>query len=314
MSYQPPPRPGSESEPPPIWQQQPGSDKPPVWAPPPPPASGSYHGGADIPVDSPHHGNQQPRSRNTAGVLGGAGAGVLGLLKYGFLGKLLLTGGSLFLSFGLYAVGFGPWSAAGIVLMILVHEMGHVIEIQRQGLRATAPIFIPFLGAAIFQRQHPTDALHQAEIGIAGPIAGTVGATAAFAAYGSTHFAPLLVWAWFGFFINLINLIPAGMLDGGWILAPVSKWFQAFGLGLIGALYLGGAVGAIPFTLSPIFLIVVLIGLPATLQRFRMASHPYYTSVTPQARLALGISWLVLVVYLVIATVTAEQALSQFVR
>ena len=303
MAYQPPPPPGSGGEP------------PPVWAPPPPPSgSQHYQGGADIPVDSPHHGNQQPRSRNGAGWLGGAGAGVLGLLKYGALGKLLLTGGSLFLSFGLYAVGFGPWSAAGIVLMILVHEMGHVIEIQRQGLRATAPIFIPFMGAAIFQRQHPTDSLHQAEIGIAGPIAGTVGATVAFTAYGATHFAPLLVWAWFGFFINLINLIPAGMLDGGWILAPVSKWFQAFGLGLIAALYLAGAVGALPFSLSPIFIIVVIFGLPATLQRFRMANHPYYTSVSPQARLALGISWLVLVVYLVIATVTAEQALSQFVR
>jgi membrane-associated protease RseP (regulator of RpoE activity) len=170
------------------------------------------------------------------------------------------------------------------------------------------------MGAAIFQRQHPTDALHQAEIGIAGPIAGTVGATAAFAAYGATHFPPLLAWAWFGFFINLINLVPAGMLDGGWILAPVSKWFQVFGLGLLALLYLGGAVGAVPFALSPIFILVVIFGLPATLARFRMAGSPYYTSVSPQARVALGISWLVLVVYLVIATVTAEQALSQFVR
>lgn len=297
-------------------QQDPNPHQAPTWSPPPPPPSGypGGQGGADIPPDSPYHQNPQRNvSRGSAGWLGGAG--VLGyLLKFGVLGKFLLTGGSFLLSFGAYAIFWGPWAAAGIVLMILVHEMGHVVEIQRQGLRATAPVFIPFMGAAIFQRQHPTDAVHQAEIGIAGPIAGTIGATAAFAAYGATHFQPLLIWAWFGFFINLINLIPAGMLDGGWILAPVSRWFSVAGLGFIVALYLAGAIGLIGFTLSPIFLLIVLIGLPMTLQRFRMANIPYYASVSPSARAALGISWLVLVVYLLVASVTAEQALAQFVR
>ena len=244
------------------------------------------------------------------------GGGLLAyLLKFGVLGKFLLSGGSFLLSFGAYAIFWGPWAAAGIVLMIFVHEMGHVIEIQRQGLRATAPVFIPFMGAAIFQREHPQNALRQAEIGIAGPIAGTIGATFAFAAYGSTHFAPLLIWAWFGFLINLINLIPAGMLDGGWILAPVSKWIAPIGLGFIVLLYLAGATGQVPFQLSPIILLPVLLGLPMTLARFRMGDdNPYYSSVSGQARVALGISWLVLVVYLVVATATTEQALNQFVR
>ena len=303
MAYQPPPPPTGGDAPP-----------PPVWNPPPPPSGGYHQGGSDIPPDSPVHGNVPQQRRSAAGWAGGAGAGILGLLKYGAIGGKLLTASTFLLSFGAYSLFWGPWSALGIVLMILVHEMGHVIEIQRQGLRATAPVFIPFMGAAIFQRQHPTDAVHQAQIGIAGPIAGTIGATAAFALFGETHFQPFLIWAWFGFFINLINLVPAGMLDGGWILAPVSKWFQVVGLGFLAVLYIAGAVGWVPFALSPIFIIVVILGLPATFARFRMASSPYYTSVTPQARLAIGISWLVLVVYLVIATVTAEQALSQFVR
>ena len=244
------------------------------------------------------------------------GGGVLAyLLKVGFLGKFLLSGGSFLLSFGAYAIFWGPWAAAGIVLMIFVHEMGHVVEIQRQGLRATAPVFIPFMGAAIFQREHPQNALRQAEIGIAGPIAGTIGATVAFAAYGNTHFAPLLIWAWFGFLINLINLIPAGMLDGGWILAPVSKWIAPVGLAFIVLVFFAGAAQLIPIRLSPIILLPVLLGLPMTLARFRTGdNNPYYSSVSPQARLALGMSWLVLVVYLVIATVTTEQALSQLVR
>jgi Zn-dependent protease len=292
---------------------------PPRWAPPPPPPSPytgypGATGGADIPPDSPDHQNgQRPGSRTSGAVVGGGGL-LAYLLKVGLVGKFLLSGGSFLLSFAAYAIFWGPWAAAGIVLMIFVHEMGHVIEIQRQGLRATAPVFIPFMGAAIFQREHPQNALRQAEIGIAGPIAGTIGATAAYAAYGSTHFAPLLIWAWFGFLINLINLIPAGMLDGGWILAPVSKWVAPIGLAFIVLVFLAGAAGALPFQLSPIILLPVILGLPMTLARFRMGANPYYDSVSPQARLALGMSWLVLVVYLVVATVTTEQALGQFLR
>jgi Zn-dependent protease len=288
----------------------------PRWAPPPPPAPyPSGQGGADIPPDSPQHQNpQRPPSRAGGAVVGGGGL-LAYLVKFGFLGKFLLSGGSFLLSFGAYAIFWGPWAAAGIVLMIFVHEMGHVIEIQRQGLRATAPVFIPFMGAAIFQREHPQNAVRQAEIGIAGPIAGTIGATFAFAAYGSTHFAPLLIWAWFGFLINLINLIPAGMLDGGWILAPVSKWIAPIGMAFIVLLFLAGATGQIPIQLSPIILLPVILGLPMTLARFRIGdNNPYFSSVSPQARVALGISWLVLVVYLVIAVAITEQALTQFVR
>src|SRR5260370_33601493 len=111
--------------------------------------------------------------------------------------------------------------------MILVHEMGHVVELRRQGMQATAPIFIPFLGAAIFQRSHPTSALKQAQIGIAGPIAGTLGATAALALYAATHNEVLLLAAWLGFFLNLFNLVPVLQLDGSWGRAPVSKCFHA---------------------------------------------------------------------------------------
>src|SRR5262249_58540681 len=114
---------------------------------------------------------------------------------------------------------FGPAFAAGLVVMILVHEMGHVIEIRRQGMQASAPLFIPFFGAAIFQRQHPTDALKQAQIGIAGPLAGTIGATVAFVLYRTTHSPYILWWAYIGFLINLFHLIPVGMLDGGLIMS-----------------------------------------------------------------------------------------------
>jgi Zn-dependent protease len=286
------------------------------WAPgqiPPPPAQ--YPVTSDIPPDSPQHYSAAPASGNR-GFLGGLGAALVaafGFLKYGVLiafkipavGTLL----SLIVSFGGYALFYGPWFAVALVTMIFVHEMGHVVEIRRQGMQASAPIFIPFLGAAIFQRSHPTDALKQAQIGIAGPIAGTIGATAAFALYGSTHSSVLLLAALIGFYLNLFNLIPVWQLDGSWILAPVSKWFQVAGYALIG-------VGALffHFLVSPLIIIIALLGIPTLIKRFREASNPYYTSVPAGGRWAMGFAWLVLVIYLGVASLQASSLLSTIAR
>ena len=133
------------------------------YLPPPPPPL--YRVTSDIPPDSPYHYSPAPRQtgRQAAGWLGGAAAALFGFIKYG--GLLLLkipalgTLVSLLISFGAWAWIRGPWFAAALLAMIFVHEMGHVLEIRRQGMQATAPIFIPFLGAAIFQRSHPTSAV-----------------------------------------------------------------------------------------------------------------------------------------------------------
>ena len=286
--------------------QYPGpEERGPQWAPPPPlaplPPPPGYGLDPTLPGPPPASG---PRSRTgVMGWLSGLIAGAFALFKYAFFlvpyGKTFIT---LLISFGAYAIFFGPWFAAGLVVMILIHEFGHVIEIRRQGMEATAPVFIPFFGAAIFQRTHPTDALHQAQIGIAGPLLGTVGATVAYILYGSTHFTPLLLAAYLGFYINLFNLIPAGMLDGGWILAPVSKWFQVFGLALLVALVV--FVG-----ISPIILLFVLLGLPTVFARFRNDQSPYFQSVPKPARWAMGAAWLVLAVFLGVASYQAHSQL-----
>jgi Zn-dependent protease len=286
------------------------------WAPgqvPPPPPQ--YQGASDIPPDSPQHYSPAPSSGNR-GWLGGIGAALLaiwGFIKYGLLFAFKIpafaTIVSLAVSFGGYAIFWGPWFAASLVAMILIHEMGHVVEIRRQGMKATAPIFIPFMGAAIFQRSHPTDALHQAQIGIAGPIAGTIGATAAFALYGATHSPVLLLAALIGFYINLFNLLPVWQLDGAWILAPVSKWLQAAGYLMIG-------VGGLFFhqLLSPLIIIIAVLGIPSLIQRFREANNPYYTSVPTGARWAMGFAWLVLVIYLGVASLQVSSLLGSFPR
>src|SRR6201987_6477930 len=157
------------------------------------PPAPQYQGSSDIPPESPYHYSPTPQGRSGGGLLGWLGSAALAVwavFKYGLVLLVKLPAGatvlSMLVSFGGYALIFGPWFAVSLVVMIFIHEMGHVLEIRRQGMHATAPIFIPFLGAAIFQRSHPTDALKQAQIGIACPIAGTLAAPAAFLLYGST--------------------------------------------------------------------------------------------------------------------------------
>src|SRR5205807_7644925 len=274
-----------------------------------------YPAGSDIPPQSPDHDAPPPSqggSRGAIGWLGSAARAVWAAVKYGlnFAFKIpaLATLLSALVSFGAYSLLYGGWFAVALVVMLFVHEMGHVLEIRRQGMRATAPIFIPFLGAAILQRQHPTDALKQAQIGIAGPIAGTIGATAAWILYGATQNPVFLLAASIGFFLNIFNLIPVWQLDGAWILAPVSPWFQVVGLGMI-------AVSVLVFHFASFFLIIIaLLGIQTMRAGFRNAKNPYYASVPTQARLALGAAWLGLVLYLGVMTFQAESLFVSLAR
>ena len=132
------------------------TDRDPLLPPPPggyiPPPPPDYQGAADIPPQSPYHYNSAPANRRNRGVMGGLVAALAGAFAYGKYALLLLfkipaagTLISLVVSFGGYALFYGPWFAVALVTMILVHEMGHVVEIRRQGMHATAPIFIPFI-------------------------------------------------------------------------------------------------------------------------------------------------------------------------
>lgn len=283
------------------------------YIPPPPPPS--YPVTSDIPPQSPYHYSPAPSQNANRGFIGGLVALLLGALAYGkyailFLFKIpaLATLGTALISVGAYSLWGGPWFAVGLVLMIFIHEMGHVVEIRRQGMHATAPIFIPFFGAAIFQRSHAQSPMRQAQIGIAGPIAGTIGATAALVLYGSTRWEQLLLWAYLGFLINLFNMIPFGMLDGGWILAPVSKWIQVAGLALLAYLFFTGA-------LSPLVIIIVVLGVPVVLQRFQnRALDAYLTSEPAPQRYLMGAAWLGLVAYLAFFFVQTETMLGFLVR
>ena len=101
------------------------------------------------------------------------------------------------------------------MLLILVHELGHFFEGRRQGLEVTLPTFIPFFGAFVMIKNAPLNPWRNALVALAGPALGGVGAAVCWAIGDATNSDLFRALAYAGFLINLINLIPVGILDGG---------------------------------------------------------------------------------------------------
>lgn len=155
------------------------------------------------------------------------------LAKLKFLLPVLKTGGTMILSIGAYAMLWGWQFAVGFVLLIFVHECGHLIAAKRIGLKVGAPVFIPFMSALIALKEAPRYAWIEAQVGIGGPLLGTVGAVLCeliFLATGNLVFRAL---AYTGFFLNLFNLAPVGFLDGGRIVTALSPWLWLVGFAVL---------------------------------------------------------------------------------
>src|SRR5207247_8044839 len=144
---------------------------------------------------------------------------LLSILK--FLPILLKTGGSMFLTIGLYVMAWGWWFALGFVLLIFVHECGHLLAAKRVGLKVGAPVFIPFMGAFIALKEAPRNAWIEAQVGIGGPLLGTAGAAMCDGLYLVSGYALFRALAYTGFLLNLFNLAPIGVLDGGRIVTAL---------------------------------------------------------------------------------------------
>lgn len=129
--------------------------------------------------------------------------------------KAVSTLGTMFISIAAYALAFGWPFAVGFVLLLFIHEMGHVIQLRREGVEASAPIFIPFVGAVIAAKSLGEDAAAEARVGLAGPILGTAGTLVPLSIWLATGNDLWRALAYIGFFINLINLLPVLPLDGG---------------------------------------------------------------------------------------------------
>ena len=199
------------------------------------------------------------------------------LLKFKFLF-------SMFVSAAFYVWFGGWWFGIGLIVLLFVHEMGHVFEAKRQGLPVSVPIFIPFMGALITMKQMPRNAWREARLAIAGPILGSLGALALYIAGVAYNSPQLKGLAFLGFLINLFNLLPVIPLDGGRISAALHPaiWILGF-LGL---------VALVIYRPNPLLIIILLFAASELRRRWKLRHHPQmqeYYRVKPAQRAIVGL-------------------------
>ncbi len=162
------------------------------------------------------------------------GAKLLKFAKLFKVAKPLVLFISMSISAIAYTFLFGPWLAILFVLLLLIHEMGHVVAMRLKGFDTPTPVFIPFLGAAIFAPKFGNRD-EEAFVGYGGPLLGTLGSLACFGIWAllpkHTPLANiLLVGSYLGTYLNLFNLLPISPLDGGRVTQAAGRWFKYIGL------------------------------------------------------------------------------------
>jgi Zn-dependent protease len=222
---------------------------------------------------------------------------IKGLLLLATKVKFLTTTGTALISVAAYSLFFGWEFAAGFVLLLFVHEMGHVFQLRREGVPASAPMFIPGLGAVVMMKSLPDDALAEARVGLAGPILGTLGAAICLVLAEALNSDLLRALAYVAFFLNLINLIPVTPFDGGRAMAAMAPAMWFVGLGTLVALFF--------ITGNYFLLIFLLLGFTDTRRRWRQRKtrsieQAAYYRVAPRHRLYVGAVYIALIVVLVL--------------
>lgn len=212
--------------------------------------------------------------------------------------KFFGTGFSALLSIGAYAAFFGWQFAVGLVVLIFIHELGHVVVLRRYGVPASAPIFIPFLGAVIGMKQLPKNAVMEAYVGLGGPILGSIGAAAAYLLYVIDGHAIFLVMTYVGVLINLFNLLPILPLDGGRAVGAITRWFWVLGY--------AGLIGLIILRPSPILLIILFFGAPEVWNAIRSRGDREYYRVPFGQRVTIAAMYFGLMLLLGVALFELE--------
>jgi Zn-dependent protease len=175
--------------------------------------------------------------------------------------------------------------------------MGHVIALRREGIRASAPMFVPFLGAVVAARSLGDNAAAEARVGLAGPILGSIGAAACIVVYHATGNDIWRALAYTGFFLNLFNLLPVVPLDGGRAMAAMSPWMWVVGFAALIPLLFVFA--------NPIMLLILVFAGLETYKRLQQrrsgdAATLAYYKVTPLARVLVAVVYVGLIALLVV--------------
>ncbi len=230
---------------------------------------------------------------------------LVGIKFLGF-GKILLSGGSMLLSVVAYGYQWGYPYAVGFVVLILIHELGHALVLRFYGVKASLPIFIPFVGAFIAMKEMPKNVKVEAIVGIAGPVLGTMGALFCYGLYLVTGQALFLSLAYVGYMINLFNLMPIIPLDGGRIVAALSPKIWIVGLAV-----------AVAFLISHpnfILIILILLSLPRLISTFgRKPEDADYYQVIPAHRIAFAVGYFGLAALLGILSLSSHTVLQTLI-
>jgi Zn-dependent protease len=215
--------------------------------------------------------------------------------------KLLTTSGTMLVSIAAYALLWGFPFAVGFVLLLFLHEIGHVIQLRREGVKASAPMFIPFLGAVITAKSMGDDAAAEARVGLAGPVLGSIATLVPLGIWLATGDEFWRALAYVGFLINLFNLLPVLPLDGGRAMAALSPWVW-----WVGYAALIGLTFAFP---NPVMFLVLIFGGLESWRRFKARNTPEalaYHAVPTRTRI------LVATVYLGLAALLAAGVAETF--
>ncbi|HEU4703268.1 MAG TPA: site-2 protease family protein, partial [Conexibacter sp.] len=203
----------------------------------------------------------------------------------------------MLVSVAAYSLIWGWRFAAGFVLLIFVHEMGHVLQLRREGIKASAPMFIPFLGAVVAAKSLGNDAAAEARVGLAGPVLGSLGAALLIPVWLATGNEFWQALAFTGLFLNLFNLLPVVPLDGGRAMAAMAPWMWFVGLAAMVAL-------AVAFP-NPIILLILLFAAISTWGRWKArraggAEAEAYYRVKPAHRAIVAAVYIGLIAALVL--------------
>ncbi len=275
----------------------------PAWLPPSAPAYGPPAGPpASLPgPPGPRPSSAQSGLRRALGplfvalaLLAKFGKGAFVVLKGA---KFLTTSATMLVSVAAYALIWGWKFAVGFVVLLFIHEMGHYIQLRREGVRPSGMLFIPFLGAVIGARSLGGSAAAEARVGLAGPVLGTIAALACIPIAAATDSDFWKALAFTGLFLNLFNLLPVVPLDGGRAMAAMAPWMWFVGL---------FALIVLTFTFpNPIILLILLFAAFETYRRWKgrragEEGNAAYYRVTGRQRLAIGGVYLALIVVCVL--------------
>ncbi len=209
--------------------------------------------------------------------------------------KFLTTSASMLVSIAAYSLIWGWTFALGFVVLLLIHEMGHAVQMRREGIKTSPIVFVPFMGAVIAMKDLPKDASVEARVGLAGPgarLARRGPLPGALRAHGRRVLAGARVHR---VLPEPVQPRPVTPLDGGRAMAALTPWMWFVGLGLVFVM-----VFTFP---SPILILIALIGAFDVYTRWKRRGQPEgreYYKVSRGVRARVALVYVVLLVGLAV--------------